>query len=314
MASFSDLDLAPSRAGDLARRLAALHSFVPATRELLSITHNLRHESSARRARKVIALVEIARSTLSRAGIKPHQFTACAPALLPFKSVYFDLLRALQERYDVIVETDLQDRAKRLLLPLSSWLVIERNAGVKEATITAGGSSLSGPASPASPSTSPFPSPSVNIRREKSNSTLASSPRRLSPAPVPSMPPPSTFPDRKKTSDIMRERSPQRVERLWGVEGYARTRTPRQCSTLPPEISDEKFKLDGAHVTAAAKQPARRFGIFCTGGKSGASNAGLGCRRTGRSGVAERPAVRYEPPLYYRCSVFFMGGTARLPQ
>jgi hypothetical protein len=90
---------------------------------------------------------QISRATLTRAGLKLCPFTSCIPALRNYKAVYFDILRALQERQDVIVDCDnlrgskafclvgltivthshaATDRVSRLLMPLSTWLVIHK--------------------------------------------------------------------------------------------------------------------------------------------------------------------------------------------
>jgi hypothetical protein len=49
---------------------------------------------------------QISRATLIRAGIKLHLFTSCTPALQNYKKVYFDILRALRERQDLISDSD----------------------------------------------------------------------------------------------------------------------------------------------------------------------------------------------------------------
>jgi hypothetical protein len=49
---------------------------------------------------------QIARTTLTRAGLKLYSFTSCVPALRNYKTVYFDTLRALQERQEAIVDSE----------------------------------------------------------------------------------------------------------------------------------------------------------------------------------------------------------------
>jgi hypothetical protein len=80
-----------------------------------------------------------------RAGIKLHLFTSCSPALQNYKTLYFDILRALRERQSLIPTSDnlrgtdvclvglivagshaAADRVSRLLMPLSTWLVVHR--------------------------------------------------------------------------------------------------------------------------------------------------------------------------------------------
>jgi len=92
-------------------------------------------------------LNQIARGTLTRAGIKLHTFTSCPPSVSAHKEAYFDLLRALKaarhelddsnlrckyqnsQRGFLQTNTSLQlitDRIGQLLLPLHSWFVIHR--------------------------------------------------------------------------------------------------------------------------------------------------------------------------------------------
>jgi hypothetical protein len=81
-----------------------------------------------------------------RAGIKLHLFTTCSPALRHYKTLYFDILRALRECQSLISTSDnlrgtdiclvgliivagshaAADRVSRLLMPLSTWLVVHR--------------------------------------------------------------------------------------------------------------------------------------------------------------------------------------------
>jgi hypothetical protein len=49
---------------------------------------------------------QISRTTLTRAGLKLYSFTTCAPALRNYKALYFDILRSLQERQEVIVDSE----------------------------------------------------------------------------------------------------------------------------------------------------------------------------------------------------------------
>jgi hypothetical protein len=51
-------------------------------------------------------MFQISRVTLTRAGLKLYPLSSCIPALRNYKAVYFDILRALQERQDVIVDCD----------------------------------------------------------------------------------------------------------------------------------------------------------------------------------------------------------------
>ena len=51
-------------------------------------------------------MFQISRTTLTRAGLRLYSFTSCIPALRNYKALYFDILRALQERQDVIVDSE----------------------------------------------------------------------------------------------------------------------------------------------------------------------------------------------------------------
>jgi hypothetical protein len=62
-----------------------------------------RRRAAAERASFVF---QISRTTLTRAGLKLHSFTSCVPALRNYKALYFDILRALQERQEAIVDSE----------------------------------------------------------------------------------------------------------------------------------------------------------------------------------------------------------------
>jgi len=90
---------------------------------------------------------QIARGTLTRAGIKLHTFTSCPQSVSAHKDAYFDLLRALKAARHELDDPNLRreyqtsqrgflrtnalfqlitDRIGQLLLPLHSWFVIHR--------------------------------------------------------------------------------------------------------------------------------------------------------------------------------------------
>lgn len=108
-----------TQAGELGRRLSHASSFVVASRDLLAIIRGLHRDDYRRHSRKIITLVEIARNTLIRAGVRLHTSARCAPGLVKHKDNYFQLLRLLQEHEHSINNPALKDRASRLLLPLS---------------------------------------------------------------------------------------------------------------------------------------------------------------------------------------------------
>jgi hypothetical protein len=64
---------------------------------------------------------QIARTTLTRAGIKLYSFTSCTPALRNYKALYFDILRALQERQEVIADSE-NLRGSEIISPLIVWV------------------------------------------------------------------------------------------------------------------------------------------------------------------------------------------------
>ncbi|KAH9984301.1 hypothetical protein BJV77DRAFT_199546 [Russula vinacea] len=277
------------RAGDLAHRLGYLSHFMPAAQELLDIIHHLSSEILLRHNRKIVTLVEISRATLSRAGLKLYSFTSCVPALRNYKTLYFDILRALRERQDVIVDCDnLRDRVSRLLMPLSTWLVIHQG-DASSAT------PFSTPASLNRDATPPLPPEKFQLQHRKS-SHIQRPPATAQPAtaaPEELMPPPSSLPHRF-------QQPPSTTPRGWhllqadhtnqtsGVIRMARTRTPR---TPPPCAADPQpdpgLEPETRLAVAWAEPPtpppviaqrrSQRFGIFLTAANGGAS----GGRRRG---------------------------------
>lgn len=153
--------------------------------------------------------------TLTRAGLKLHLFTSCTPTLRNHKTVYFDILRALQERQEVIVNSDnlkgssplpcgthnysyshvTTDRVSRLLMPLSTWLVIHRKDSPSM-------SPSSVPGSPNVDSTTPSPPPEASQLRTTSVNRLSATAQpvpaseELMPRTLPSHPLPVQFPPR----------------------------------------------------------------------------------------------------------------------
>ncbi|KAG1750333.1 uncharacterized protein EDB91DRAFT_1078399 [Suillus paluster] len=73
-----------------------------------------------RYGRKIIALTEVARITLTREGVKLYLFVLCSSTLLPFKSAYFKLLVLIRRRKHAFPS----ELDGRLLLPLCTRLVI----------------------------------------------------------------------------------------------------------------------------------------------------------------------------------------------
>ena len=106
-------------------------------------------------------MFQISRATLTRAGLRLNSFTSFIPALRNYKALYFEILRALQERQEVIVDSDnlrgsnrfypcrshgsycshaALDRVSRLLKPLSTWLVMHRRDSTSPSSLSAQGS------------------------------------------------------------------------------------------------------------------------------------------------------------------------------
>ncbi|KAG1751707.1 hypothetical protein EDB19DRAFT_1824625 [Suillus lakei] len=73
--------------------------------------------------RKIIALTEVARSTLKRLKVELYLFVACSQAFLPLKSAYFKLLLFIERRKHAFA-SDLHKRISRLLDPLYTRFVI----------------------------------------------------------------------------------------------------------------------------------------------------------------------------------------------
>ncbi|KAH9970011.1 hypothetical protein BGW80DRAFT_1208735, partial [Lactifluus volemus] len=250
-------------AGKLAYHLGSLNRFISAAQELLDIIHHLNSEILLRHSRKIVTLVEISRATLIRAGIKLHLFTSCTPALQNYKKLYFDILRALRERQELISDSDnLKERVNRLLMPLSTWLVIHR-----------GNSPPPMPFSPnetaSSMSSSPPPdasqAPGKIVRR---HSAAAHGVSDLEPAPEELMPPPPSLPHRFQQLSSTTPRG-------WGLvqpdnntdSGLIRMARTRSPPTLPCADTGPPTEPPEVMPPVIALRRTQRFGIFCTATK-----------------------------------------------
>ena len=140
---------------------------------------------------------QISRTTLTRAGLKLHSFTSCVPALRNYKALYFDILRALQERQEVIVDSEIlrgsktlpcrshdshrshaaTDRVSRLLMPLSTWLVIHQG----DSSFSATESSDRDTTPPLRLETSHTPGKSIRPRRLSATAHPVTAPEELMP-------------------------------------------------------------------------------------------------------------------------------------
>ncbi|KAG1893996.1 uncharacterized protein F5891DRAFT_737666 [Suillus fuscotomentosus] len=115
---------------ELTERLCSQKRVQDGINDLLKFSHSQDSEFQ-RYGRKIIALTEVARSTLTRMGVKLYLFITCSQTLLPLKSAYFKMLILIRHRkYAFPLELD--DRVNRLLLPLYTHLAI-RYGGVDTA-------------------------------------------------------------------------------------------------------------------------------------------------------------------------------------
>ena len=265
-----------------------------------------------------LVLFQISRATLTRAGIKLHLFTSCTPALRNYKTLYFDILRALQERQEVIFDSDnlkgssylpcgshyyscshvTTDRVSRLLMPLSTWLVIHRKDSP----------SMVPSSVPISPNVDTTPSPppeASNVRTNSVNRPSATAhpvpaPEELMPRTLPSPPynshrdqslmtypliAPTSLPHRfhHSPSTSPRGRSlilqPDPNQRS-GVIRMARTRSPRPVPLAETELMEQPPEPAASPVFVPRRT--QRFGIFCTGaGGNGTRRRGLTLPRSG---------------------------------
>ncbi|KAG1773346.1 hypothetical protein EV702DRAFT_1130332 [Suillus placidus] len=85
------------RALELTERLCSQKHFRDGINDLLKFSHSEDSEFQ-RYGRKIIALTEVARSTLTRVGVKLHLFIVCSQTFLPLKSAYFKMLILIRRR------------------------------------------------------------------------------------------------------------------------------------------------------------------------------------------------------------------------
>ncbi|KAG1816708.1 uncharacterized protein BJ212DRAFT_1352698 [Suillus subaureus] len=107
---------------ELTERLCSQKHVRDGINDLLKFSRS--EDSEFRRyGRKIIALTEVARSTLTRVGVKLYLFVVCPQTLLPLKSAYFKMLILIRRRKHAF-PLELDERINRLLLPLYTHLVI----------------------------------------------------------------------------------------------------------------------------------------------------------------------------------------------
>ncbi|KAL0952468.1 hypothetical protein HGRIS_006736 [Hohenbuehelia grisea] len=119
-----------TRVTEIAAALGSLNNFMAATRELLTCSA-LPAAEFLKSSRKIVALIEIARSTLTAAGLSLYSFAYCPSEYASYKEVYFELLRMLDAHKEHISD-GLQGRTVRLLSLLYPHCVIKRGYGSAE--------------------------------------------------------------------------------------------------------------------------------------------------------------------------------------
>ncbi|KAN0080331.1 hypothetical protein V8E55_009897 [Tylopilus felleus] len=238
---------------DIAHRLSSLRNFLEASEDLCRYNERLTDADIQYHGRKLLAIMEVARTTLNRAGVKLHLFTSCPPKYQPHKSAYFKILVLIIRQHQDQFLTELQGRVDRLLLPLTTQLVIRRN---HDPYAQLGIADLM---------------KNVNTRSRPSRKPQLEQPSsaavwlRVPPWPLnniaASMPPPDAFPP-KVTEDKRGKRSllDLAVRRSRPVHKQHPARPEPQTQPLPCD-DDEPVAL---RLSTRAR---RHFGIFCTGNK-----------------------------------------------
>ncbi|KAF8554284.1 hypothetical protein OG21DRAFT_1497158 [Imleria badia] len=239
---------------DVAHRLSSLRNFLEASEDLCHYNGRLTDADIQYHGRKLLAIMEVARTTLNRAGVKLHLFTSCPPKFQPYKSAYFKMLVLIIRQNKDQFPTELQGRVTRLLLPLTTQLVIWRNydpyAQLGIADLMKDISSRS--------------RPQMKPQLEQPGGTAI--PLRVPPWPLndiaASMPPPDAFPP-KVTQDKRGKRSL--------LDLVARRPRPVHKRHPPrPEPETQPLSSDDDDEPIAPRLPTRarrHFGIFCTGNK-----------------------------------------------
>lgn len=250
-----------ANAVDIACRLGSLVCFLEAVEELKTCS-GLVSSEFRRHSRKIISLIEVARRTLTAAGISLHMFRSCSPTSAPFRTAYVELLKILKERrYDV--EEILQERVKHLLQPLSSGFFIQRRGD------------------PTLPPLLQMPTPSSTRGSHDRSHNLTSRPAtvaRMAASYTSLMPPPDAFPVVLTHKPIKKALSSLH-RRLWDPEIFI-SPSPRRHVRSPDREQENEFPLSRF---AQARPIPRRFGIFCTGKGSMPPQERVGRPRAPRS-------------------------------
>jgi len=233
-----------NQAADLALRLSSLSQFLPATEDLV-VGLDMSLPSIRRHSRKIVRLIEIARNTLRNHSIRLHEFASCPPAIAPFKNAYFNLLKWMR-CICVFFDPALKPRVTRLLLPLSSDMVIYRRGSPV--------SSEDGDSSEGSPRLSPW---SPTMRRSLSRSPSPSPRPQAANAMLPPVPPtifdpetwivPSNYPPANAQSFVRYYREPSSP--LWDSEEVV------QSFSVPLPKARRSSRKNGSSRKRRASEP-----------------------------------------------------------
>ncbi|KAF4586301.1 hypothetical protein AB1N83_003737 [Pleurotus pulmonarius] len=249
------------RAPRLAADLGSLKSFLEASQTLLSIIQTLTASEIQRDSKKIIALTEVARSTLRAAGIQLYSFSSCSPSRAPFKNTYFDLLRELSShRYLLTDDSSLKARLNKLLLPLSGDFIIERNIVSAKRRCSVG--SMATGHSFVMPPRLAYKGKysAVEENAVDSSSNL--------------MPPPDAFPPsrlRKETSrggQIARGLFPLNITKARPRMYQIRAQTNDDSDSSSDSDEEQQEDDTAMNATPSLRPRPYRFGIFCTPNRS----------------------------------------------
>ncbi|GJE92945.1 hypothetical protein PsYK624_091040 [Phanerochaete sordida] len=231
---------------DLARRLSSLRDFISAAHELAAC-NDLPPHHIKRHCRKIVTLIEIARTTLTRSGVQLTSARPCMPALARHRAAYLAMLHMLEaQRRAMQDDRAFQERVDRLLLPRAAPPPPRHGPAEESAGASAAHRCCRG----APPVFAPPPPPVV---REKAAGGA--------------MPPP----------DVLLGRPAQ----PWTPDAWTRDRPAlpqlRTRAAWPGGDAGDDSDEDDEMQPVLLPQPRRRFGIFCTG-KQGSRRPG-GLRR-----------------------------------
>ncbi|TFK99868.1 hypothetical protein BDV98DRAFT_657023 [Pterulicium gracile] len=232
--SSNRINLSSSRATELAARLSSVKTMAQGCGQILSLCGPLSAEEFSLNARKIVALIEIARVTLRRSRIavyhRPSDSQAKVDCMTPLKQKYFEMLAMLQQRRTDIPDT-LQVRVSSLLIPL------RRSTGTTEY-----------PSEAQTPQRHVFTPPAPLSASSDTSSNLVFLTAAMSPPP--SLSPLARRLNRKRPTSLSHDRRKTR-DPIWPKD--EQKDVMRQFNLLvdpPPPVKLQPLR--------------RRFGIFCT--------------------------------------------------